>query len=161
MKKITIVTIVTLGVMLAGFYVLYTQSFSFKKNSITIKTTDTSTSSQENVATSNTSPVGIANPASSNCVKNGGTVVIQKHDDGGEYGLCFFDDNRACEEWAMLRGDCPVGGRKTTGYDTIDQKYCAWVGGNTTAITDSKCTFKNGKVCGTKDFYEGKCSSSF
>ena len=38
--------------------------------------------------------------------------------DGGQYGICFFDDNRQCEEWALLRGDCPVGGLKVTGYIT-------------------------------------------
>jgi putative hemolysin len=32
----------------------------------------------------------------------------------GQYGVCFFEDNRQCEEWALLRGDCPVGGKKVT-----------------------------------------------
>ena len=53
----------------------------------------------------------IANPASVNCKNNGGTLSIVKDGKGDEYGLCYFDDNRACEEWAMMRGDCPVGGR--------------------------------------------------
>ncbi|MCR4406900.1 MAG: DUF333 domain-containing protein [Anaerolineae bacterium] len=57
----------------------------------------------------------IANPASENCIKQGGTLMIQKRGDGGEYGVCVFEDNRQCEEWAMLRGDCPVGGIKITG----------------------------------------------
>ena len=60
----------------------------------------------------------IANPASENCAKQGGTLVIQKRGDGGEYGVCMFEDNRQCEEWAMLRGECPVGGIKITGYIT-------------------------------------------
>ena len=102
--------------------------------------------------------VGLANPASTNCVDNGGRVQIQKRPDGAEYGLCYFEENRACEEWSMYNGECPVGGRKTTGYDTIDQNYCAWNGGETFAVPNSKCTFKNGKVCSTVDFYNGKCN---
>jgi len=102
----------------------------------------------------------IANPASVNCQKVGGSLVIDQRGDGGQYGLCYFDDNRACEEWAMLRGDCPVGGMKTTGYDTVDQKYCAWAGGQTFAVPNSICIFKNGSKCSTIDFYNGRCLPS-
>lgn len=102
--------------------------------------------------------VGMANPASANCTKVGGTLTMEKRGDGGEYGLCHFDDNRACEEWALMRGECPVGGRKTIGFDTIDQNYCAWIGGNTLAVKNSVCTFKNGSTCKTIDLYNGKCS---
>jgi hypothetical protein len=54
------------------------------------------------------------NPASENCVAQGGTVSIQKNTDGSEYGLCVFPDGKQCEEWAMLRGECPVGGLAAT-----------------------------------------------
>jgi len=99
----------------------------------------------------------IANPASANCLKLGGNLVIQKRGDGGEYGLCYFEDNRACEEWALLRGDCPYGGRKTTGFDTIDQEYCVWLGGETSVGLQSVCIFKDGSECSTEEFYNGKC----
>ncbi|MEI6627743.1 MAG: DUF333 domain-containing protein [bacterium] len=99
----------------------------------------------------------IANPASVNCTKVGGNLVIEKRGDGGEYGLCYFEDNRACEEWALLRGDCPIGGFKTTGFDSIDQKYCAWLGGQTFAVPNSICTLKDGSKCSTIDFYNGSC----
>jgi len=99
----------------------------------------------------------LANPASTNCLKVGGNLVIQKRGDGGEYGLCYFEDNRACEEWALLRGECPLGGVKTTGFDTIDQKYCAWSGGKTLAEPNSICTFKDDSKCSTEEFYNGKC----
>ena len=56
----------------------------------------------------------IANPASVNCIKQGGTLSIQKSADGGEYGICVFADNRQCEEWALLRGECPANGKKIT-----------------------------------------------
>jgi len=99
----------------------------------------------------------IANPASVNCEKVGGQLSIKKREDGGEYGLCSFDEGRACEEWALMRGDCPVGGVKTTGFDTEAQKFCVWVGGKTTAVTDAVCTFKSGKICKLDELYQGKC----
>ncbi len=105
-------------------------------------------------------PVQMANPASTNCLKQGGKIEIQTRGDGSQYGLCYFEDNRACEEWALMRGDCPLGGRKTAGFDTIDQKYCAWRGGNTYAVPDSICTFKDGTKCPTIDFYNGKCPAA-
>jgi putative hemolysin len=57
----------------------------------------------------------IANPASENCVQQGGAVSIQKNSDGSEYGLCVFPDGKQCEEWALLRGECPVGGIPAVG----------------------------------------------
>ena len=111
----------------------------------------------ENKSEETPAPVGLANPASTNCAKVGGNLVIETKPDGSQYGLCYFEDNRACEEWALLRGDCPVGGIKTTGYDTIDQKFCAWSGGSTLAVANSVCIFKDGKKCSTLDFYNGKC----
>jgi putative hemolysin len=100
----------------------------------------------------------LANPASENCATVGGTLTIEKRGDGGEYGLCHFDDNRACEEWALMGGDCPVGGRKTTGYDTIDQNYCAWIGGETLAEPNSLCTINGKSECTTLDLYNGACT---
>ena len=100
----------------------------------------------------------LANPASVNCSKSGGHLVIEKRGDGGEYGVCYFDDNKACEEWALFRGECPKGGVKTIGLDSVDQKYCAWSGGQTLAVANAFCTFKNGKKCLTEIFYNGKCS---
>lgn len=101
--------------------------------------------------------VSVANPASLNCIKQGGTLKIEKNGAGSEYGLCYFEENRACEEWALMNGNCPVGGRKTTGFDTIDQNYCAWSGGETLATKNSVCTLKSGQKCSTLDFYNGKC----
>jgi putative hemolysin len=42
---------------------------------------------------------GIANPASENCLTQGGTLSIQERGDGSQYGICLFEDNRQCEEW--------------------------------------------------------------
>ena len=90
----------------------------------------------------------------------GGNLVIRKRGDGVEYGICYFKDNNACEEWSLFRGDCPPSGVNTTGLETIDQKYCAWSGGQISAIPHSVCTFKDGAKCSTIDFYNGKCSAS-
>lgn len=115
----------------------------------------------------------MANPASVNCEKQGGTLLLMdKIVDGknlGQYGICYFEDNRQCEEWAMLRGDCPVGGFKITGYATPAAVFCAITGG-TYAIAQNKkaaeispdqeqgiCTLKNGKICDVWKYYKGEC----
>jgi putative hemolysin len=73
-----------------------------------------------------------ANPASQHCIAKGGTLSIQRNGIGAEYGVCVFPDNRQCEEWAMLRGGCPVGGIRVTGYVTAAARYCAITGGQYT-----------------------------
>jgi putative hemolysin len=107
----------------------------------------------------------IANPASENCVEQGGTLVIEERGDGGQYGVCTFEDNRQCEEWAMLRGDCPVGGIKVTGYVTPAAVYCAITGGeyqvtgsSNTEQEQGTCTFKNGQTCDVWEYFAGECS---
>ncbi len=111
------------------------------------------------------SRVGIANPASTNCINKGGALKIQKGGSGGEYGICVFEDNRQCEEWALFRGECPIGGKKITGYMTPAAQFCAVTGGSyyITGQTDTDkeqgtCIFNNGKSCDVWDYYHGKCS---
>jgi Tol biopolymer transport system component/putative hemolysin len=114
---------------------------------------------------SQATPAGLANPASENCVAVGGTVSIQTRGDGGQFGICLFEDNRQCEEWALLRGDCPVGGVKVTGYVTPAAVYCAITGGEY-AITGNSgaedeqgtCTFKDGSSCDVWAYYGGNCA---
>lgn len=151
-KKITVGILFTLFFLFVAVYVYRGGGLTLVNDNVSVKdnTLATTTNVGENIT--------VANPASKNCTAKGGTLKIQKRGDGGEYGLCYFEENRACEEWALYNGDCPLGGRKTTGYDTIDQNYCAWNGGGTFAVVNSKCTFKNGKICSTVDFYNGKCS---
>jgi putative hemolysin len=109
---------------------------------------------------------GIANPASENCVAKGGALQMQKNPNGGEYGVCVFEDNLQCEEWAMFRGDCPVGGIKITGYITPAAVYCAITGGQYDITGNSgepnetgTCTFKNNKVCDAAEYFAGACSA--
>jgi hypothetical protein len=118
-------------------------------------------------ATSASAPVGeLPNPASQNCVDKGGTLTIEKRGDGGEFGVCTFEDNLQCEEWAMMRGECPVGGIKVTGFVTPAGRYCAITGDEykvTSASNDPNeqgtCTFKNGKTCDATDYFDGTCTS--
>ena len=111
----------------------------------------------------------IANPASTNCTEQGGTLTLETRGDGGQYGVCIFEDNRQCEEWALLRGDCPVGGLKVTGYAMPAARYCAITGGTyqidaaATAGADQEqgsCSFPGGQSCDVWDYYNGVCALS-
>ena len=68
---------------------------------------------------------GIANPASENCVAQGGTVDIRQGE-GGEVGYCVFAGGSECEEWALMRGECAPGQDAATFDDPF--AYCAAVG---------------------------------
>jgi putative hemolysin len=97
------------------------------------------------------------NPASAYCSSVGGTTLIQTRGDGSAYGLCQFTDNRACEQWALFHHQCPIRGVKITGFDTLPQQYCAWLGGKTLAVPLAHCTLPNGKVCNDNALYHGMC----
>lgn len=47
----------------------------------------------------------IANPASLNCINNGGKLSIVDKPEG-QVGMCTFSDGTVCEEWAYFRGQC-------------------------------------------------------
>lgn len=50
--------------------------------------------------------VGMANPASVHCGRQGGRTEIRRGE-AGEYGVCVLPDGRQCEEWALFRdGRC-------------------------------------------------------
>ena len=68
-----------------------------------------------------------ANPASENCVKQGGKLTIEKRGEAASFGVCWFEDALQCEEWALMRGECPAGGLKVTGYGP-QGRYCAITG---------------------------------
>jgi len=103
-------------------------------------------------------PVGIANPASTNCIQQGGTLEMKKNKNG-EYGVCFFEDNRQCEEWALLRGQCPVGGLKITGYENDAEIYCAITGGQVEGVDTPvpMCKRVDGTYCNAQANLDGEC----
>ena len=111
-------------------------------------------------------PLSRPNPASMNCVSHGGTLLIETDGGGGQYGICQFPDNRQCEEWALLRGECPVGGIRVTGYVTPAARYCALRGaryqvltGSNTPSEQGSCQFPNGKTCAADAFFSGLCAA--
>jgi putative hemolysin len=51
----------------------------------------------------------LANPASVYCQDNGGKIEMRTDSQGGQYGVCIFDDGSECDEWAFFRGECEPG----------------------------------------------------
>ena len=62
---------------------------------------------------------------------------IERGPGGGQYGACSFSDNRQCEEWALLRGECPKGGIRVAGYATPAARYCGITGGRYAVVARS------------------------
>lgn len=141
MKKIFIIFGVGLIFVLAGCQILPTKKVETPQNLLN-ETQDTT----------------LANPASSNCITNGGTLEIRKSKIG-EYGVCLFEDNRQCEEWALLRGECPIGGLKITGYQSEAEIYCAITGGQLEGLdTDTPmCKRVDGTLCNAQANFDGEC----
>ncbi len=114
-----------------------------------------------------TSETDMANPASQNCIEQGGKLEIEERGDGGQFGVCYFEDNLQCEEWAMLRGDCPVGGIKVTGYVTPAARYCAITGGEYAITANSgaeneqgTCVLPKNGQCDASAYYNGTCDQT-
>ena len=112
-------------------------------------------------------PAPKSNPAATNCINVGGTPKTETRPDGGQYGVCYFGDNYVCEQWALMHGECPVGGVKMTGYNTPGARYCAITGGTYTPVgmtntgqEAGNCTLPGGKVCDAGDYFNGMCTSS-
>jgi putative hemolysin len=110
------------------------------------------------------SAAGLANPAARHCVEQGGVSTIEKNGRGGEFGVCTFADNRQCEEWALMRGNCPAGGIKVTGFATPAARYCAITGGtyavtvaSNTAGEQGNCTVKGGPPCAASAYFAQAC----
>ena len=51
----------------------------------------------------------LANPASVYCQEQGGKLEMRTDAQGGQYGVCIFDDGSECDEWAFFRGECKPG----------------------------------------------------
>jgi putative hemolysin len=104
---------------------------------------------------------GLANPASVFCIDKGGKIDIVMGRDSGQYGVCTFPDGRQCEEWAMMREECPIGGVAVLSTWDASEMFCAISGGDVWrmngGLEQSICAFKT-VTCSTKEYYEtGKC----
>lgn len=114
-------------------------------------------------APASSSSAQLANPASAHCVESGGRLSLEKDGGGGEFGVCLFEDNYQCEEWALLRGQCRAGGVRITGYATAAGRYCAIRGGRYTvtsgAASDERgnCALPDGRSCDADEFFGGTC----
>ena len=61
--------------------------------------------SKFSIQTKNETGTRIANPASVNCIDNGGKLSIVDKPEG-QVGMCTLSDGTVCEEWAYFRGEC-------------------------------------------------------
>ena len=50
-------------------------------------------------------PVGMSNPASEYCVKQGGKPETKRQTDGSEYGVCHLPNGKTIGEWELFRRD--------------------------------------------------------
>ena len=113
---------------------------------------------------------GLANPASVNCEKIGGTLEIKKDATGGEYGMCNFANGTSCEEWALYRGEgCKAGVEASaTATETVigmpnpASANCVNIGGTLEIKKDATggeygmCNFANGTSCEEWALYRGE-----
>jgi len=60
----------------------------------------------QNFTSDNNANTQIANPASVYCEDNTGTLDIRTDENGGQYGVCVFNNGSECEEWAYMNGEC-------------------------------------------------------
>jgi|GEM_PF-1869159 len=85
---------------------------------------------------------GLSNPASDYCVKNGGDLRIITTSDGGQMGMCYLEENIACEEWAYMRSECDLEGDAALIRQALEAKGLD--------LSDSKVVIRNhlGKYIG-------------
>jgi putative hemolysin len=56
-----------------------------------------------------TDEIGMPNPASQFCEKNGGREENRQDVEGNQYGVCIFEDGSECDSWQFFRGECQSG----------------------------------------------------
>lgn len=121
---------------------------------LTLSACSTATPTSNTTGQQNT----IANPASVNCVNKGGKLEMRTNKKG-QYGVCVFADNQQCEEWALMRGQCPVGGVKVTGYANDAEIFCAITGGSVQGAGTENvlCKRIDGTLCSAQANLDGDC----
>jgi len=109
--------------------------------------------------------VGSPNPSGVNCLKKGGTLKAKNSPT-----VCYFEDNKQCEVWALFRNECPQGGVKVTGL-TKAARYCVLLGGkyqtkpgwvaktkSDIAEEPGTCKLPNGKICDVWKLWDRSCT---
>jgi len=105
MKKFLWFGLILLIVIAGGIFFI-----SFSKNKTSSPSVEPVISNQTEIEQLNN--VGLANPASVNCVSEGGQTEIRTDEEGNQYGICKFSDGSECEEWQFFRGECHKGDNK-------------------------------------------------
>ena len=141
-----IVTTLIIGISVIGM----SASFSFRKNRNKNKTN-----------TSKPAPtVGMANPASVYCEKQGGKSIIVKSSKG-DYGVCMLKDGTAMEEWEYYRQNNTPRNTEAAviGMPNPASKFCVDKGGKSVTEKDKNgnergvCRFNNGTKVDEWDYY--------
>jgi len=96
--------------------------------------------------------IGTPNPASTNCVDQGGEIEIKDGEDG-QYGLCKFDDGSVCEEWDLFRGDCEKG----TIFADLTNCESYFDGCNTCTVANRTMMACTMMMCDESTLQEAKC----
>lgn len=142
-------------------------------NNTSPNTSKTDTKPAKDDANTNTgqdnkdTPPEIVNPASQYCGEVGWTLKMDKMWNGSEFWVCYFQDNRQCEEWALFHGYCPKWWLKVTGYTTPAARYCGILGWDYQATDENAdpeqwvCNFDNGAECDVWALYNANCRQHF
>ena len=123
-------------------------------------------------ATASRDTTNMANPASAYCEEQGFKLEIRTSQDGSQYGVCMFDDDSECEEWAYYHNECkpgdmdvaPAPTATSAGIANPASTYCAEQGGTSeirTAEDGSQsgvCSFPDGSECEEWAFFRGECA---
>jgi putative hemolysin len=123
-------------------------------------------------ATAARDTITIANPASAYCEEQGFKMETRTAQDGSQYGVCMFEDDTECEEWAYYRGECKPGDMDVAPAPTGTpvsianpaSAYCVEQGGTSeirTAEDGSQfgvCVFPDGSECEEWAFFRGECA---
>jgi len=93
---------------------------------------------------------------SEKCNEQGGNIIKKKRGDGADYEVCIFEEDRQCEVYALIAGECKKGGVPITGFSKQEQIYCAILGGQNSDVQDI-CSFKDGTHCELRELFNGTC----
>jgi putative hemolysin len=121
------------------------------------------------VTTTAPATAGLANPASVNCGRIGGTTEIKTNPAGSQYGMCNFPNGTTCEEWALFRDEgCNNGTAVTTtapvgaGMANPASVNCGKAGATSEIMNNpdgsqyGMCKFSNGTTCEEWALFRGE-----
>ncbi|MCL1050336.1 DUF333 domain-containing protein [Shewanella abyssi] len=96
--------------------------------------------------------VGLANPASSDCITQGGTLDIQT-EDTGQVGYCILPDGQRIEEWQLYRSSKQTPITAPVSKPNPATEYCNQLNG-TVSLAGGICTLPNGDAIDQWQLYK-------